>query len=357
MDVIARLPDCDVQAADAISAYTQVKLEDAPRLLKIHKSECLDVWIRLPRHKWPKSWANIGDPVVLLERFFLWTPTRRPFFGKKSSRKFCWSVDVNKYRIGNVFLFTGNKCYSYRKTWTTQKWMERSSIWLPRGRNWCKTLILTNQIHFLITYTWGVLHVNANRMKFSLNSIQRCLNHEFLLEQLKSYQVGKSLTQRPSRCPTAWKDMLENALSDTVSWPTKKMSNFTKFRVSAWMIIQFKKEELESVGELSQVSSQIVLKCLYLAQIGRLDILWSVNELARAVTKWTKSCDKRLARLISYFHHTSEFRQYCHVGNTAQQCRLGLFQHSDFAGDLEDSKSTSVRVLCIYGSHTFVTIS
>ena len=37
------------QAADAVSAYTQVKLEDAPRLLKIPKSECPDVWKRLPR--------------------------------------------------------------------------------------------------------------------------------------------------------------------------------------------------------------------------------------------------------------------------------------------------------------------
>ena len=55
MDVIARLPDCDGQAADAISAYAQVKLEDAPKLLQIPKSECLDIWIRLPRHKWPKS--------------------------------------------------------------------------------------------------------------------------------------------------------------------------------------------------------------------------------------------------------------------------------------------------------------
>ena len=68
MDVCARLPHCDGQAADAVSAYTQVKLEDAPRLLRILKSECPDIWIRLPRHKWPKSWANIEDPVVLLER-------------------------------------------------------------------------------------------------------------------------------------------------------------------------------------------------------------------------------------------------------------------------------------------------
>ena len=45
------------------------------------------------------------------------------------------------------------------------------------------------------------------------------------------------------------------------------------------------------------------------------------------------------------------------VGNTAQHCRLGLFQDSDFAGDLEDLKSTSGVILSIFGSHTFVPIS
>ena len=119
----------------------------------------------------------------------------------------------------------------------------------------------------------------------------------------------------------------------------------------------FKEEELKSAGELSKVCSQIVLKCLFLARIGRPDILWSVNKLARSITKWTKASDKRLNRLISYIHHTCEYKQYCHVGNTAKQCRLGLFQDSDFAGDLEDSKSTSGGTLCVFGSHTFVPIS
>ena len=119
----------------------------------------------------------------------------------------------------------------------------------------------------------------------------------------------------------------------------------------------FKEEELKSVGELSKVCSQIVLKCLYLARIGRPDILWSVNKFARSITKWTKACDKRLSRLISYIHHTCDYKQYCHVGNTAKQCRLGLFQDFDFAGYLEDSKSTSGGTLCIFGSYTFVPIS
>ena len=68
MDIISRLPGCARQAADAVSAYTRVKMEDAPKLLKIPTSECPDIWIRLPRHKWPKSWSSMEDPVVLLER-------------------------------------------------------------------------------------------------------------------------------------------------------------------------------------------------------------------------------------------------------------------------------------------------
>ena len=55
MYIISRLPGCAGQAADAVFAYTQVKMEDAPKLLKIPKSECPDIWIRLPRHKWTKS--------------------------------------------------------------------------------------------------------------------------------------------------------------------------------------------------------------------------------------------------------------------------------------------------------------
>ena len=50
------------------TAFSQVKMENAPQLLKIPKSECPDIWIRLPRHNWPKSCSNMEDPVVPLER-------------------------------------------------------------------------------------------------------------------------------------------------------------------------------------------------------------------------------------------------------------------------------------------------
>ena len=50
MDVIARLPGCAGQAADAVSAYTQVRVEDTPSLLKIRKSECPGIRICLLKH-------------------------------------------------------------------------------------------------------------------------------------------------------------------------------------------------------------------------------------------------------------------------------------------------------------------
>ena len=42
-------------------------MEDAPKILKIHK-KCPDIWIRVPKHKWPESWSTMEDPVVPLER-------------------------------------------------------------------------------------------------------------------------------------------------------------------------------------------------------------------------------------------------------------------------------------------------
>ena len=80
----------------------------------------------------------------------------------------------------------------------------------------------------------------------------------------------------------------------------KKTEQFCKVSNHCLDDHHFKKEDLESVGELSEVCSQIALTCLYLARIGRPDILWSVNKLARSVTKWTGACDIRLARLISF---------------------------------------------------------
>ena len=143
-----------------------------------------------------------------------------------------------------------------------------------------------------------------------------------------------------------WLVMQRSVWKDIVSWRTRRLSNSTKYLLHALMTTTSKKKKQNLLENCQIHALKIVLKCFYLARIGRPDILWSVNKLARSITKWTNACDKRLNRLISYVHHTSEYKQYCHVGNTAKQCKLELFQDSDFAGDLEDSKYTSGGTLC-----------
>ena len=98
MDTISKLPGCAGQAADAVSAYTQVEMEDAPKLLKIPKSECPDIWIRLPRHKWPKSWSSMEDPVVPLERNLYGHPLAGLLWRRQSEKvlfKYGWEKVPN----------------------------------------------------------------------------------------------------------------------------------------------------------------------------------------------------------------------------------------------------------------------
>ena len=209
---------------------------------------------------------------------------------------------------------------------------------------------------------WKVLNKEVN-----LGEPTSFLDHENLGCTQRQCQISKDIVDNTEPCSNrefprdSWSYDMEGHAKKCVEryceLANKTTQQLNKVSTPCIDDHHFKEEEMKSVGELSQVCFQIVLKCQYLACIGRLDILWSVNKLARSITKWTKACDKRLNRLISYIHQTCEYRQYCHVGNTAKQCRLGLFQDSDFAGDLEDSKSTSGGTLCIFGSHTFVPIS
>ena len=88
MDIISKLRGCAGQAADAVSSFSQGKMEDAPKFLKIPKSECPDIGIRLPRHKWPKSWSSMEHPVVPLKRNLYGHPLGQDCYEKGNLRKY-----------------------------------------------------------------------------------------------------------------------------------------------------------------------------------------------------------------------------------------------------------------------------
>ena len=104
-------------------------------------------------------------------------------------------------------------------------------------------------------------------------------------------------------------------------------------------------------------SARIVLKALYVARIARPDIYFAVNTLAREVTRWTKACDRRLHRLISYMHWTQHWVQHCWVGDKPADVIVALYLDAGFGGDLTDSKSSTGAMLCLMGPNTFVPLT
>ena len=120
---------------------------------------------------------------------------------------------------------------------------------------------------------------------------------------------------------------------------------------------QLSPEDFVTKGKLSAECARIVLKALFLARMNRPDILWSVNTLAREVTRWNVACDKRLHRLTCYLNTTKQWSLTCIVGDAAGKCKIALFCDASFAGDLRDSKSTSGAFLCLVGPRTFVPIT
>ena len=221
----------------------------------------------------------------------------------------------------------------------TSKWLERNRIRLPCGRNGWKKWILMNPHHFLITCIWNVLNV------ISAGPTEK--------------SPGWEKTSRKDGCVVPWHVRIcsKKALRGTAGWQTQKVEQLYKVSSPCLDDHQFKKEEFESVGELSNICSQTVLKCLYLARNDRPDILWSVNKLARAVTKWTQAQDRRLARLISHIHHTNDHRQYCQVGNTAQHLSPGFSPRLRFCWRLWGLQINLGRSFYVLGSRTFVPIS
>ena len=57
------------------------------------------------------------------------------------------------------------------------------------------------------------------------------------------------------------KDVLKNALSDTVNWQTRKWRNFTKFQVPVWMIINSSKKKSKIAQKPTSVLDHVYLGC------------------------------------------------------------------------------------------------
>ena len=158
-------PDCQDairQAADAVSAYTQIKMEDAPKLFKKSKigmSRHLDSstttqvakimvqYGRPSRSSWTKSVWSSPLAGLLWERQF-----------EKILLKYGWEK-VSNWEC--LFVHREKRVILYLCMWMTSNWLEWNKILIRCGKYEAQKLMWENQHLSWIMYTWAALKDNA----------------------------------------------------------------------------------------------------------------------------------------------------------------------------------------------------
>ena len=67
-------------------------------------------------------------------------------------------------------------------------------------------------------------------------------------------------------------------------------------------------EEEPTPGRLNTMACKVLMKVFYAARAARFDLYRPVAHLARFLTKWTVTCDKKLYRLMCYIRSTLHYR-------------------------------------------------
>ncbi len=75
------------------------------------------------------------------------------------------------------------------------------------------------------------------------------------------------------------------------------------------------------------------------------------------ITKWDRTCHRKLHRLMCYVNSTVKYRQQGYIGDPAESLELSLYSDADLAGCKKSAKSTSGVSLALAGGNTFFPLS
>ena len=242
IDIISRLPGCAGQAADAVSAYTQVKMEDAPKLLKLPKSECPDIWIRVPRHNWPKSWSSMEDPVAPLER---------NLYGHLLAG-LLWERQVEKVLLEHGWekvpnwecLFVNREKGLFLSVHVdyTQLAGKKQNI-DPMWKILVKEVDLGEPTSFLDHVYMGCTQRECQLSKDTVDNYRHMFQSKISSGAVENYQFPRNQMQIFPHGPMTWKVMQRSAWTDIANWQTKQCNNETKSQHHALTTTNSKKKK------------------------------------------------------------------------------------------------------------------
>ena len=267
------------------------------------------------------------DPVVILERHLHGHPLAGLLWEKT-----IWESSIGtrlgkvKLLIGNVYLSTEQEDCSHQCMWTISNWQARQKTWNRLGKFSWNMLTWENQHHFSTMKIWDSLKegVKSAMILWWTTEMFESRISAGANEKLPTTASGKLDAEIVSSLSYDMEGHAKKRVERYCEFANKTTQQLFKVAMPCMDDHQCQEEENESVRELSSVCSQIVLKCLYLAPIGRHDILWSVNKFARSITKM----DKILRQTFGAFDllHSSnmwiETKMLCGNHSTTMQTRI-----------------------------------
>ena len=214
-------------------------MEDAPKLLKIPKSECPDIWIRLPRHTWPKSWSSMEDPVVPLERN-LYGHLLEGLLWERQFEKILLKYGWEKVSNWECFFVHREKGLFLSVYVDDIKLAGKKQNSKPMWKVLNKEVDLGESTSFLDHVYLGCTQRHCEISKDNVDNFRTMFESRISAGATENYHALKIFVFLQSLLP--WKVMPRNVWNDIVSWQTRRFNNSTKYQLHALTTIIFEKK-------------------------------------------------------------------------------------------------------------------
>ena len=306
-----------------------------------------------------KSMVQYGRPVVTLQGNLYGHPLAGLLW-ERQFEKVLLKIRLGKFPNENVYSLNEKKYYSCLWSWTTKKLAGKISV-KPTWKILMQDVDLGEPTSFLHNVYWWC---TQRECKISNEIVA---NYRDVFESRISAGAKEKLPTRTSGKPDAetisgWSYDMEGLRKKCVERYCELASKTTQqfFKVATPCIDDQKFKGRRRNGICRRIVKGLFTKCSEMPLFGPYWWTWYfcclwTNLLVlslRGLRMWQTLIT---FDLLHSSHMWIQTMRSCGKYITTMQIRNG--QDFDFAGDPEDSKSTSGGILCIFGSHTFVPTS
>ena len=349
------LPGHNVQLADAIQAYMQASLTGVA------------CWVELPDEAWP-PWIDrkrYRRPVVRLIKALYGHPDAGTMWEKHCDQA------VKKLGFVPIGPNWPSMYYYARLKLLLVVYVDDLKLAGPEGNlveGWkmLRSLLNIEPETDLGMYLGCTLRKGESRLKdgtrvstmtYDMESfLEQCIERykevagkDVMLKSVATPSLPEDTKQHPARAPSS-------SSKDTYKCPWCSCTFAGRGCISPSEHAKGTEETAdpnsEVRGELAPHAASILMKLLYAARIARFDLLRSINNLARNITKWSSKDDARLHHLICYVQSSKSKKMVGWVGDDLSKLSIDIYADADFAGCEDSLRSTSGAHMVIQGKHT-----